>query len=222
MGEFGSGAGTSYPAHLDTRRVEVNFPTAGWRWVNANWANDITDALVSIQNAIGTNPQGALSSLRERVDSVIQEGGGLKSGVVTDDAVSDAANINPGKIELREYATIRTLERPELLVSETQQSSFPWKELDLLPVTAPGVTSVVLSLELKDELPGQAELGVRMAGSGEEEHYLRVYTQVANRWNGVTGPVKVDSNGKCEYFLSALGTSTASYAIRLLEFREVL
>lgn len=63
MSEIGSGSGTSYPSSLDTDATIESTSTK----VRKEWANDVTSAIVAMQNEMGTNPSGSVADVATRI-----------------------------------------------------------------------------------------------------------------------------------------------------------
>ena len=53
MGEIGDGTGSAYPAALDTDTTQYNVPDSRAQTVDADWGNDVQDAILAIQAELG-------------------------------------------------------------------------------------------------------------------------------------------------------------------------
>ena len=93
MAQLGSGAGSSYPAEVDTRQTWVNVtgaaPDSASR-VDAELVNDFAAAIVAIQAELGADVAGAYSTLRARLDALVQP---AISGGVEERTVSSVNNV---------------------------------------------------------------------------------------------------------------------------------
>src|SRR3990170_6190402 len=65
MSEIGSGNGSSYPGSIDTNSVaEVNSPNAGRTRARKEVVEDLSAAVIAIENELGTDPAGSLSNVK--------------------------------------------------------------------------------------------------------------------------------------------------------------
>jgi len=222
MAELGSGAGTSYPAFLDTDNVkEVNFPSPGFTYVTAEKYNDLAEAIIAIQNAVGVSPMGSLTDLVSRLAVSLKEDGTLQEGIVRNIHFSSASTDRLAKEKQIHTDMINhfLMDNPILLASGINQSNIPWTVLNLTDETSESADGVSLLLSIKDS-SGQAELKVRKGGSTEDYLIPKVRTQTVKIWNDLSCEVALDGNQDIEYSLSASGESTASFEIKLLSYRE--
>jgi hypothetical protein len=76
--QLGGGHGSSYPQAVDTRQTFQNVPTPApdsSSRLDAELANDTLAAIVQMQVALGTNPQGVYGSVAARLQQFIPGGG---------------------------------------------------------------------------------------------------------------------------------------------------
>jgi hypothetical protein len=65
MSNLGSGSGSSYPGTLDTQSaVEVDSPNANKTKARAAVPNDLAAAIIAVETALGTTPQGTKSDVK--------------------------------------------------------------------------------------------------------------------------------------------------------------
>lgn len=79
MGELGSGAGTGYPAALDTG---ATVETAS-DYVRLNWGTDVEAAIVAIEAELGIAPSGDYATVVARLNSVTHASGGVPRGLAS-------------------------------------------------------------------------------------------------------------------------------------------
>ena len=79
MGEIGSGAGTSFPASLDTgATVEVSTD-----YVRLDWGKDVEACIVAIEAELGAAPSGDYATVVARLNSVTHASGGVPRGLAS-------------------------------------------------------------------------------------------------------------------------------------------
>ena len=72
MSELGSGAGSTFPDTIDTNSVlEYNASSSNKTRASADIINDLSDAIVNIENNIGQNAEGTYSDIAGRLDGAI-------------------------------------------------------------------------------------------------------------------------------------------------------
>ena len=117
MGEIGSGAGSSFPATLDTDNTKENTATSA----RPDVPNDLADCIIKIQTALGTSPQGNYSDTKTRLNNtnspfslviapsgypLAQNANYVCDGISDEDTILTAINALPadvgGRISLRE------------------------------------------------------------------------------------------------------------------------
>ena len=80
MSEIGSGNGSSYPGSIDTNSVaEVNSPNAGRTRARKEVVEDLSAAVIAIENELGTDPAGSLSNVKTYLQTEHQVDGTHKS-----------------------------------------------------------------------------------------------------------------------------------------------
>src|SRR3990172_11574497 len=80
MPEIGSGNGSSYPGSIDINSVaEVNSPNVGKTRARKEPIEDITAAVIAIENELGTDPAGTLSDVKTYLQTQHQTDGTHKS-----------------------------------------------------------------------------------------------------------------------------------------------
>ena len=80
MAEIGANTGSSYPAAIDTNSsLEINGATKA----RAAVPNDLAAAIVAVQTALGTNPQGSAASLKARLAVAHNDDGTHQALVIT-------------------------------------------------------------------------------------------------------------------------------------------
>jgi hypothetical protein len=96
VSQLGSGSGSGYPAEIDTRQTWVNVtgaaPDSASR-VDAELVNDFAAAIVQIQQELGADVAGNYSTLRARLDALVQPAisGGMAETTVN--TVNNATNL---------------------------------------------------------------------------------------------------------------------------------
>jgi len=218
MAELGSGLGSSYPSAYDTDSIkEVNYPTTGFTYARAEVPNDLADAILKIQSAVGLTPQGVLATLSERLNVSFELDGGLRQNTVGNLQINPVQPISRDRLDLLGCFTCRVF--PDLVetLSGFDQSSIPWTALSISPWVSPDARGGQFFFSLKDTGAGQAIFKIRRFGSNEEENVLKLRTQVPGKWIDVSGNVLwgTDPDQRIEYSLSATGTSTASFKVLL-------
>src|SRR3989304_2194470 len=80
MGEIGSGNNSSYPGELDTNSIpEVNSPAVGKTKARKEPIEDLTDAMIKIETALGTDPAGSLTNVKTFLQTQHQTDGTHKN-----------------------------------------------------------------------------------------------------------------------------------------------
>lgn len=74
-------AKSAYPAQLDTD-LEIPRADNNITEIGSDSINSLRDAIFSIEEAIGVNPQGNLSDLATRINSVIDENGNIRTSAI--------------------------------------------------------------------------------------------------------------------------------------------
>jgi len=221
MAELGSGLGSSYPSAYDTdSSKEVNYPTAGFTYARAEVPNDLADAVLKIQGAVGLTPQGVLATLSDRLDISIGSDGGLKPNTVGDSQVNPAQKISRLKIDFGDAKFYFPREDPVQILSLLDQSSISWTEFSTSPWVSATAIGVDLIFSLRDTGATQASLKIRRFGSTEEENILQLRTQVPGKWIDGSGSVRLGSGQKFQYALAATGQSTTSFNILLAGYYD--
>ncbi|HAV42578.1 TPA: hypothetical protein DCX15_00975 [bacterium] len=221
MAELGSGLGSSYPSAYDTDSLkEVNYPIAGFTYARAEVPNDLADAVVKIQGAVGLTPQGVLTTLSERLNVSFESDGGLKPNTVGDSQVNAAFPIIRQKIDFVGFYVTKVLSNPIEILTASDQSSIPWTAFSVSSWVSPLAKAVQLHTSIMDTGAGQAVFKVRRFGNTEEDAVLKVRTQVPGKWIDVAGDIHLGADQKVEYKLSATGTSTASIRMLMMSVYE--
>src|SRR3990167_10328163 len=80
MGEIGSGNNSSYPGELDTNSIpEVNSPAVGKTKARKEPIEDLTNAVIKIETALGTDPAGSLTNVKTFLQTQHQTDGTHKN-----------------------------------------------------------------------------------------------------------------------------------------------
>ena len=80
MSEIGAGNNSSYPGGIDTNSTpEINSPAAGKTRARAQIVEDLTAALIAIENELGTDPAGSLADVKTFLQLQHQTDGTHKS-----------------------------------------------------------------------------------------------------------------------------------------------
>lgn len=120
-----------YPEQIDN---DLSLPVAldGVTEINANLFNLLREAIIKVEQAIGRNPAGTLSSLSERLSSILEDNGTLKASAliaaglislpITNEQISSLAAISESKLDL-DYATEFLFEAIESSNSEIDNIS---------------------------------------------------------------------------------------------------
>jgi len=91
LSEIGAGSGTGYPSALDSNNIlEYDKESAEKTLVRSDVVNDIAAAIVAIQTALGTNPEGNAGDVSERIAFLMSSATSFTSGDTTP-SVSGAA-----------------------------------------------------------------------------------------------------------------------------------
>lgn len=101
MANIGDGVGSDYPTDLDTQdTLEINYPSPSATRADAEWANDVVDAILAIQAELGAI--GAQNFIRvdgtAPVDFINMEVLALAPSAPIDGtlAIADGAGWDPG------------------------------------------------------------------------------------------------------------------------------
>src|SRR3990172_1634625 len=80
MSEIGSGNNSSYPGELDTNSIpEVNSPAVGKTKARKEPIEDLTNAVIKIETALGTDPAGSLTDVKTFLQTQHQTDGTHKN-----------------------------------------------------------------------------------------------------------------------------------------------
>lgn len=87
MGLIGAGTGSDYPTALDTQEVQLNVPDPAAQEVDAEWGNDVQDAILAIQGELGATG----SQTFMRADGTVAMTAGLDMGTF---AITNVGNVD--------------------------------------------------------------------------------------------------------------------------------
>ena len=164
---------TSYPGQLDSDieipRIDDNITEIGGDAINS-----LRDAIFSIQNAIGINPQGNLVDLVARINGVIDADGNIKSSAlasrglitlpITNAQISSAAAIKESKLDL-DYPTTTLYGKIESnqVDTDAMRTSFnAFYSRDLKHFVGPGDRHHGHQIDLDEEILNSADVEAAM------------------------------------------------------------
>jgi len=104
LSEIGAGSGTGYPSALDSNNIlEYDKESAEKTLVRSDVVNDIAAAIVAIQTALGTNPEGNAGDVSERIAFLMSSATSFTSGDTTPSVSGAAVFSVPAAVTITDF-----------------------------------------------------------------------------------------------------------------------
>lgn len=211
MAELGAGAGTSYPASLDTDAV---VETDGSTYARADVPNDLSAAIIAIQTELGTDPAGTLANVKTFLQTE-HNTDGTHPIVLLEEHNTDGTHIVDITAEHNTDGTHSTVTADEVITDygffydrgdpasvDFTVGSFvtdgTWRDLDLSSIVPADAKAVLLRVDVIDNVVA-SYFEMRKNGNANAINVAIVQTIVANMHHYENFIVKCDSNRVIEY-----------------------